>query len=48
MPFVELPLNASEDRLAGALHLEKTLRSGRRKLRFLLLDWWHFCRRYAR
>lgn len=30
-PFVELPLNATEDRLAGALHLEKSLQTGSRQ-----------------
>jgi Mg-chelatase subunit ChlI len=30
-PFVELPLNATEDRLAGTLHLEKALKSGQRQ-----------------
>ncbi len=29
-PFVELPLNATEDRLVGSLHIEKALQSGRR------------------
>jgi Mg-chelatase subunit ChlI len=29
-PLVELPLNTTEDRLVGTLHLEKTLREGRR------------------
>lgn len=29
-PFVELPLNATEDRLVGTLHLEKALQTGRR------------------
>jgi magnesium chelatase subunit I len=29
-PFVELPLNATEDRLAGALHLAKALQTGTR------------------
>ncbi|HDQ13245.1 MAG TPA: magnesium chelatase [Sediminispirochaeta sp.] len=29
-PLVELPLNATEERLAGAIHLEETLRTGRR------------------
>ncbi len=29
-PFVELPLNATEDRLAGALHVEKALQTGQR------------------
>jgi Mg-chelatase subunit ChlI len=29
-PFVEVPLNATEDRLAGSLHLEQTLQQGRR------------------
>ncbi|MBI5383131.1 MAG: ATP-binding protein [Verrucomicrobia bacterium] len=31
MPFVELPLNATEDRLAGTLHWEKVLQTGRRQ-----------------
>jgi Mg-chelatase subunit ChlI len=31
MPFVELPLNATEDRLAGTLHIEKMLRTGERQ-----------------
>lgn len=30
MPFVTLPLNATEDRLAGTVHLEETLRTGAR------------------
>lgn len=30
-PFVEVPLNATEDRLAGSLHLERTLQEGRRR-----------------
>ncbi len=30
MPFVELPLNATEDRLAGSLHIEKALQTGQR------------------
>lgn len=30
LPFVELPLNATEDRLVGSLHVEETLRSGKR------------------
>jgi hypothetical protein len=30
MPFVELPLNATEDRLVGSLHLEKALQTGAR------------------
>jgi len=30
MPFVELPLNATEDRLAGSLHIERALQTGRR------------------
>jgi magnesium chelatase subunit D len=30
MPFVELPLNATEDRLVGSLHIEKALRAGSR------------------
>ncbi len=30
MPFVELPLNATEDRLAGSLHVERALQTGRR------------------
>ena len=29
-PMVELPLGATEDRVAGSIHLEKTLASGRR------------------
>jgi Mg-chelatase subunit ChlI len=29
-PFVDLPLSTTEDRLVGTLHLEKTLREGRR------------------
>lgn len=29
-PFVELPLGATEDRVAGTLHVEEALRSGRR------------------
>jgi magnesium chelatase subunit I len=29
-PFVELPLNASEDRVAGTIHFEETLASGTR------------------
>ena len=31
-PFVELPLNATEDRLVGSLHIEKALQTGRRTL----------------
>jgi magnesium chelatase subunit I len=31
MPFVELPLNATEDRLAGTLQIEKVLQTGRRQ-----------------
>jgi magnesium chelatase subunit D len=31
MPFVELPLNATEDRLVGSLHVEKALQTGERK-----------------
>lgn len=31
MPFVELPLNATEDRLVGSLHIEKTLQAGERR-----------------
>jgi len=31
MPFVELPLNATEDRLAGTLHLETVLQTGQRQ-----------------
>ena len=31
MPFVELPLNATEDRLVGTLHIEKTLQTGQRQ-----------------
>lgn len=30
-PFVELPLNTTEDRLVGTLHLEKALATGRRQ-----------------
>jgi Mg-chelatase subunit ChlI len=30
-PFVELPLNATEDRLAGTLHLEQALQTGKRQ-----------------
>jgi Mg-chelatase subunit ChlI len=30
-PFVELPLNATEDRVAGTLRVEKALREGRRE-----------------
>ncbi len=30
-PFVELPLNATEDRVAGTLHVEKLLQTGRRQ-----------------
>jgi magnesium chelatase subunit D len=30
VPFVELPLNATEDRLVGSLNIEKALRSGER------------------
>jgi magnesium chelatase subunit D len=30
VPLVELPLNATEERLAGSIHLEETLRTGRR------------------
>jgi magnesium chelatase subunit D len=30
MPFVELPLNATEDRLVGSLHIEKALQTGER------------------
>jgi magnesium chelatase subunit I len=30
-PFVELPLNATEDRVAGSLHFEKSLQSGSRQ-----------------
>lgn len=29
-PFVELPLNASEDRVAGTIHFERTMATGRR------------------
>ena len=29
-PFIELPLNATEDRLVGTLHLEKALQTGQR------------------
>jgi Mg-chelatase subunit ChlI len=31
MPFIELPLNATEDRLVGTLHLERALTSGVRQ-----------------
>ena len=31
MPFVELPLNATEDRLVGSLHIEKALQTGERR-----------------
>ncbi|MBN1570493.1 MAG: VWA domain-containing protein [Acidobacteria bacterium] len=31
MPFVELPLNATEDRLVGSLHIEKALQAGERR-----------------
>ena len=31
MPFVELPLNATEDRLVGCLHVEKALQTGERQ-----------------
>jgi magnesium chelatase subunit D len=31
MPFVELPLNATEDRLVGTLHFERALATGRRQ-----------------
>ncbi len=30
MPFIELPLNATEDRLVGTLHIEDALRTGKR------------------
>jgi len=30
VPLVELPLNATEERVAGTIHLEETLRTGRR------------------
>lgn len=30
MPFVELPLSATEDRLVGTLHIERALKSGER------------------
>lgn len=30
-PFIELPLNATEDRLAGTLHVEKVIQTGRRQ-----------------
>ncbi len=30
MPFVELPLNATEDRIAGTLHIEQALKTGER------------------
>ncbi len=29
-PFIELPLNATEDRLVGSLHIEEALRTGKR------------------
>lgn len=32
LPFVEAPLGVTEDRLLGGLHLEQTLRTGRREL----------------
>jgi magnesium chelatase subunit D len=32
MPFIELPLNATEDRLVGSLHVEKALQTGKRSL----------------
>jgi magnesium chelatase subunit D len=31
MQFVELPLNATEDRLVGSLHIEKALKTGERR-----------------
>ena len=31
MPLVDLPLNATEDRLVGALHIEKALKEGERE-----------------
>lgn len=31
MPFIELPLNATEDRLVGSLHVEKALQKGERR-----------------
>ena len=31
MPFIELPLNATEDRLVGSLHIEKALQTGERR-----------------
>ncbi len=31
MPFVELPLNATEDRLVGSLHIERALQKGERR-----------------
>jgi magnesium chelatase subunit D len=31
MPFVELPLNATEDRLVGSLHIEQALQTGKRR-----------------
>ncbi len=31
MPFVELPLNATEDRLVGSLHIERALQAGERR-----------------
>ncbi len=37
MPFVELPLNATEDRLIGSLHIEKALQSGERRFEAGLL-----------
>lgn len=37
MPFVELPLNATEDRLVGTLHVEHALRTGERRFEVGLL-----------
>jgi Mg-chelatase subunit ChlD len=31
IPFIELPLNATEDRLVGSLHIEKALQKGERR-----------------
>jgi len=31
MPFVELPLNATEDRLVGSLHIERAIQAGERR-----------------
>src|SRR5512137_1649274 len=36
-PFVELPLNATEDRLAGSLHIETAFQQGRRRFETGLL-----------